>query len=144
MYLLDTDVLSELRAEKRRRNPNVIAWFKSIRDEDVFLSAITIAEIEFGIERQRTVNPAFAERLASWLADILGAFGERVLPLSVRIAYRWGRLGGEIGNTELDLAIAATALEHGLAVVTGNESHFRPAGVAIENPFSSRGAARKR
>ena len=65
MYLLDTDVLSNLR--KRKRDPNVVAWIGSVAPADLFLSAITIGEIERGIERQRNVNPTFADELAGWL-----------------------------------------------------------------------------
>lgn len=140
MYLLDTDVLSALRKDKRRRDPRVATWFSSVEPADVFLSVITITEIEFGIERKRSTDRQFADRLANWLAMTLNAFGDRVLSLSPRIAYRWGRLGGRIGNLELDLAIAATALEHGLTVVTANERHFKASGVPILNPLPDSGS----
>jgi toxin FitB len=133
MYLLDTVVLSELR--KRRRDAGVVAWIGSVVPADLFLSAITIAEIELGIERQRAVDPAFAQELARWLDVTLRAYGERILPLTVAIARRWGRLAAQIGNQELDLAIAATALEHGLTVVTRNISDFARAGVPTLDPF---------
>jgi predicted nucleic acid-binding protein len=134
-YLLDTDVLSALR--KRKRDPNVVAWIGSVTPADLFLSAVTIAEIERGIERQRTVNPTFADELAGWLDLTLRAYGERILPLTVNIARRWGRLAAQIGNQGIDLAVAATALEHGLTVVTRNVSDFEPTGVATLNPFNS-------
>ena len=136
MYLLDTDVLSSLR--KRKRDPNVVAWIGSVAPADLFLSAITIGEIERGIERQRTVNPTFADELAGWLDVTLRAYDERILPMRVDIARRWGRLAAQIGNQGIDLAIAATALEHGLTVVTRNVSDFEPTGVATLNPFNSR------
>lgn len=136
MYLLDTDVLSELR--KRKCNPGVAKWFAAAADSELYLSAVTIAEIERGIERQRKTDPAFAQELAAWLELTLRAFGDRILPLSVHIARRWGRLAAHIGNTGLDLAIAATALEHGLTVVTGNAKHYQPTGVPLLSPFSSR------
>ena len=132
-YLLDTVVLSELR--KRRRDPNVVAWLAGATADELYISAVSIAEIENGIERQRGANPEFATALAAWLEVTLRVYGERILPLDVPIARRWGRLAGRIGNTGLDLAIAATALEHGLAVVTRNESDFAPTGVMVVNPF---------
>ena len=135
MYLLDTDVLSALR--KRRRDPDVVAWIGSVAPSDLFLSVVTIGEVERGIERQRKVNPDFAEALARWLDVTLGTYGERVLPLTVTIARRWGRLAAQIGNQGIDLAIAATALEHGLIVATGNTSDFEPTGVGILNPFNA-------
>jgi toxin FitB len=134
MYLIDTDVLSELR--KRKRDPNVVAWFETMVSTDLFVCTITIGEIELGIERQRTINPGFAQALANWLDVTLRAYGERVLPLTVGIARRWGRLAEKLGNKQLDLAIAATALEHGLIVVTRNVSDFQPTGVPTFNPFN--------
>jgi predicted nucleic acid-binding protein len=135
MYLLDTVILSELR--KHRRDAGVVAWIGSVAPGDLSLSAVTIAEIELGIERQRVVDPAFAQELARWLDVTLRAYGERILPLTVTIARRWGRLAAQIANRDLDLAIAATALEHGLTVVTRNVSDFARAGVATVNPFAT-------
>lgn len=135
MFLLDTVVLSELRKSPRQRNPQVVAWIERVLSQDLFVSAVSIAEIERGIERQRAVDPAFAVALAAWLEILLRAHGDRVLPLTVAIARRWGRLAARLGNSGLDLAIAATALEHGLTVVTRNVSDFAPTGVAVLDPF---------
>ena len=136
MYLLDTDVLSELR--KRRRDANVVTWIELIRPSDLFISTVTIFEIEFGIELRRHDEPAFAEDLAVWLDDTLRLYGERVLPLTTNIARRWGRLSVKMGHKNLDLALAATALEHGLTMVTRNVAHYERTGVAIVNPFEKR------
>ncbi len=139
MFLLDTNVVSELR--KRKCDPAVAKWFDKVPDSELYLSAITITEIEIGIERQRIADPVFAEQLVKWLDQIFRAFGERILPVTVNVARRWGRLAAQIGNKELDLAIAATALEHGLTVVTGNTKHFQRTGVKLLDPF--RASARK-
>jgi predicted nucleic acid-binding protein len=136
VYLLDTNILSELR--KRKRNPDVANWIRTVPGSELHLSTVTFFEIEKGIERQRTVDPPFAEQLAEWQEFTLRAFGERILPLTVNIARRWGRLAAQIGNSELDLAIAATALEHGLTVVTGNTKHFQRTGVKLFDPFNAR------
>jgi len=136
MYLVDTDVFSELR--RSRRNRNIVAWFGDVNAADLFLSVVTIGEIELGISRQQHLNPVFAQQLADWLDLTLRAYGERILPLTVGIARRWGRLAAQLGNKQLDLAIAATALEHGLTVVTRNVSDFEPTGVPILNPFDPR------
>jgi len=133
MYLLDTDVISELR--RRRRNRNVVAWISNVSAADLFLSVVTIGEIELGIARQRVRNPSFAKDLADWLELTLRAYEERILPLTVGITRRWGRLAAQLGNKQLDLAIAATALEHGLTVVTRNVSDFEPTGVTVLDPF---------
>jgi predicted nucleic acid-binding protein len=133
MYLLDTVVLSEFR--KRRRDPDVTAWIRSVPPTDLFVSAVTIGEIELGIEKQRTADPSFAQQLERWLERTERVYGDRILPLDVAVARRWGRLAAQIGNKGPDLAIAATALEHGLAVVTRNVGHFEPTGVAVLNPW---------
>lgn len=133
MYLLDTVVLSELR--KRRRNPHVVAWLGTVASTDLFISVVTVAEVERGIERQREVNPAFADELDQWLAIVLRVYADRIVPLDTGIARRWGRLAARTADHDMDLAIAATALERGLTVVTRNLSDFQKTGVATLNPF---------
>jgi predicted nucleic acid-binding protein len=133
VFLLDTDVLSELR--KPKRDENVMAWFDTTRPSDMFVSIVSVVEIERGIERKRRDDPAFAAELGEWLDALLRLYGERVLPLTINIARRWGRLSAQIGNKNIDLAIAATALEHGLAMVTRNVRHHTSTGALIVNPF---------
>jgi predicted nucleic acid-binding protein len=135
MFLLDTVVLSELRKRQEQRNRNLAAWIAKVRSEDFFISVVTIGEIERGIERQREINPSFGDDLAVWLDVILRNYEGRILPVTVAVARRWGRLSNLIGNKGLDLAVAATALEHGLIVATRNVSDFTPTGVSVINPF---------
>jgi predicted nucleic acid-binding protein len=136
MFLIDTVTLSELR--KRQRDPMVVKWFERQRSTDLFLSVISIGEIERGIARQRTTDPGFAGALAGWLDRVLTLYGERVVPFDLRAARRWGVLSAALGNDSADLMIAATALEHGLTVVTRNASDFELSGVAVLDPFSRR------
>jgi predicted nucleic acid-binding protein len=136
MFLIDTVIISELRG--RRRDPLVVAWFDRQRTTDLFLSVISIGEIERGIGQQRATNPRFADSLASWLDGVLAVYGERVLSFDMQAARRWGAMSAALGNDSADLMIAATALEHGLTVVTRNVSDFEPTGVAVVNPFSRR------
>jgi predicted nucleic acid-binding protein len=136
MFLIDTVTLSELR--RRERDPMVVAWFERQRTTDLFLSVISIGEIERSIARQRATDPGFAGALAAWLDRILTIYGERVVPFDLRMARRWGTLSVALGNDGADLMIAATALEHGLTVVTRNVSDFEPTGVAVLDPFSRR------
>jgi predicted nucleic acid-binding protein len=134
MFLIDTVTLSELR--KRERDPMVVAWFERQRTADLFLSVISIGEIERGIARQRETNPDFAGALAAWLDRVLTLYGERIVPFDLRTARRWGALSATLGNDSADLMIAATALEYGLTVVTRNASDFEPTGAAVLDPFS--------
>jgi predicted nucleic acid-binding protein len=138
MFLIDTVTLSELR--RRERDPMVVTWFERQRTTDLFLSVISIGEIERGIARQRATDPGFASALAAWLDQVLTLYGERVVPFDLRTARRWGALSAALGNDSADLMIAATALEHGLTVVTRNASDFAPTGVAVLDPFVRRTA----
>jgi predicted nucleic acid-binding protein len=135
MFLLDTVVLSELR--KSRRDPNVVAWIAAQRTADLFVSVVTVGEIERGIALQTAKSPAFAEALRVWLDKVLSLYADRILPFELGCARRWGRLSAAIGNNTADVLIAATALEHGLTVVTRNVDHFAPTGVPTVNPFST-------
>lgn len=133
MILLDTVILSELR--KRQPAPAVVHWLRKFRDDDLFLSVVSIGEIERGIELKRKSDPAFAGSLSRWLEDLLRLYGDRALPVTPSIARRWGTLSAQLGNGGSDLLIAATALTHGLRVATRNVRHFAPTGVEIINPF---------
>ena len=133
MFLLDTDVLSALR--RRERNPEIARWVRTQRTTDLYLSVVTVGEIERGIARQQRRDTAFAQSLALWLDRLLDWYGERVLPVDIATARRWGRLSAALGHDSADLLIAATALEHGLTVVTRNVRHFEPAGVPVVGLF---------
>jgi len=132
MYLIDTDVLAALR--RPHRNPEIVAWVSAQRAADLYLSVVTVGEIERGIARERQRNPGFADQLGAWLDNLVRLYGDRILPVDSSVARRWGHLTGERGHGSPDLLIAATALEHGLTVVTRDVRHFEPAGVAVLDP----------
>ena len=134
MILLDTVVLSELR--KSRPSPKVLAWLKKQRAEQLFISVVSLGEIERDIVKVHKSDAAFAASLANWLEDTMFLYCDHILPVSAAIARRWGRLSAELGHEGADLLIAATALEHSLTVATRNVRHFKPSGVALVNPFS--------
>ena len=133
MYLLDTNVVSALR--RPDRHPGPTGWITDQRPSDLYMSVVTIAEIERGIARQLARDPDFARELAAWMERTLTGFADRLLGVDVPTARRWGRLSAEMGHNDADLLIAATAQEHGLTVVTRNVRHFEPTGVPVLNPF---------
>ncbi len=132
MFLLDTDVLSALR--RRDRNPETVRWVDGQRTADLYLSVVTVGEIERGITQQQLHNPYFARDLSVWLDRVLVWYGDRILPVDTGTARRWGQLSATIGHDSANLLIAATALERGLTVITRNVRHFEPTGVAVLNP----------
>ena len=133
MYLLDTNVVSEL----RRAEPHaaILAWLFSVRDRQLHLSSITIAELQRGAQLVRARHPLFAEELEAWLEEAtLGQFS--VLPFDTAAARAWGRMGlGDADKNSLDAMIAAIARTRGLTVVTRNVRDFEPFGVPLLNPF---------
>ena len=132
MFLIDTDVLSALR--RRERHPAIVRWVEDQRTTDLHISVVTVGEIERDITRQQRHKSAFARDLAAWLDRVLGWYGDRILPVDAATARRWGQLSAALGNDSADLLIAATALEHGLTVVTRNVRHFEPTGVSVLDP----------
>ncbi len=135
MYILDTNVISSVR--RADRAPQVAAWLRGKAEGDLFLSVITLGEIERGIRRQERVNPAFAADLRLWLDRTATLFADRLLPFGAAEALVWGRLTHELGHDGADLMIAATGITHGATVVTGNVADFQPTGVRLENPFQA-------
>ena len=111
-------------------------WLAAQPTADLYLSVITVGEVERDISRQQGRDPAFARELAQWLDRVLAWYGERILDVDASTARRWGQLSGALGYDGADLIIAATALEHGLTVVTRNVGHFAPTGVPVHNPFA--------
>ena len=135
MYILDTNVISAVRRPDRA--PRVEAWLRGKAEQDLFLSVVTLGEIERGIRQQDSRDPDFARDLRAWLDRTILLFSDRLLAFEAEDARIWGRLSSEIGHAGADLMIAATALHHGAVVVTGNVSDFAPTGAAIENPFDA-------
>ena len=132
-YLLDTNVVSELR--KQRPHGGVVAWLESIDDAQLYLSAVTLGEIQAGIELTREQDPDKANEIEAWLELVAGAYN--ILPMDAAAFRAWARLMHRKSDTRYeDAMIAATAKVHGLAVATRNVADFRALGVDVFNPFS--------
>jgi toxin FitB len=133
-FLLDTNVLSELRKGKRA-DPGVIAWFAQIPEEELFLSVLVAGELRQGVERLRRRDLETAERLDRWLVTLLEDYADRILPLDLRIAELWGRLNAPDPLPAVDGLLAATAIAHGLTLATRNGRDVARTGVQIVDPF---------
>ena len=134
-YLLDTNVISELR-KGRRCNPGVAAWFASVAPEDLYLSVLTLGEIRKGIENIRRRDPAAAEALDNWFHTLEASLSDNLLPVDRDIAEQWGRFNVPDPLPMLDSLLAATASVHGMTLVTRNLKDVERTGVECLNPFS--------
>ena len=133
-FLVDTNVLSDLR--RRRPNPGVLEWFDETDEALLHLSVITLGEIKRGTERLRRHDPVQAVNLDRWLESLQLRYADRIHPIDEAVALRWGELGIHQPISVADGLIAATALHHGLTVVTRNTSDFAPNSIPIFNPFA--------
>jgi len=133
-YLLDTNVLSELR-KGPRASPSVLAWAKSASSDEHYISVLALGEIRKGIERIRRRDPGQAAVLERWLYKTERDFGENVLPVTKDVADTWGRLTAVRPIPTSDCLMAATALAHSLVFVTRNAADVRFTGVSFVNPF---------
>ncbi len=133
-YLLDTNVISELR-KRERGDAGVVRWAASVDPSALYTSVLVIGEIRRGIERKRRSDEAQATALDGWLEQIRISLGDRILPVDERVADVWGRIGVPDPLPAIDGLIAATALVHGLTVVTRNIGDMGRTGAGTFNPF---------
>jgi predicted nucleic acid-binding protein len=134
-YLLDTNVISELR--KPKPHGAVVGWLKSLREEQLFLSAVTLGELQAGIERARPQDARKAKEIEAWVDQLAESI--HVLPMDAACFREWGRLMYKKQDHLLeDAMIAATARVHGLVVATRNVRDFEALEAAVTNPFENK------
>ncbi len=134
-YLLDTNVLSEIRKGPQRARPEVYQWWLGMRDQEMYLSVMTLGEIRKGIDRLGTRDVSQTVALERWLDEVKSTFCERVIDVSLAVAERWGKLQAMCSLPEVDALLAASALEYDLTLVTRNEADFEGLGIRVLNPF---------
>lgn len=135
-YLLDTNVISELR-KGARCDRAVASWFAGVPEDSIYLSVLVIGEIRRGIERVRRRDPQSAQTLERWLRRVIREHSSRLIPVDQEIAEEWGRLNVPDPLPVIDGMIAATALVHNLTVVTHNIKDIARTGVACVDPFDT-------
>jgi predicted nucleic acid-binding protein len=133
-FLLDTNVVSELR-KKERCNPRVNAWAESVPPNQDFLSVLVVGELKRGAVLKRHSDPATAEALEKWITRLTQLYSERILPVTLEVAETWGRLGAMRPIPPEDGLLAATALVHRLTLVTRNVKNVEGLGVPLLNPW---------
>lgn len=136
-YLLDTNVISELRKGKRC-DPLLFSWMSKLAPSEAYLSVITIGEIRFGVEKLKRNDPATAVRLERWLEGLARDYQERILPVLGNTAELWGKLRQIRTLPVADALIAASALENGCIIATRNTRDFEGLGIPLLNPFEKR------
>ncbi|EJA5988488.1 type II toxin-antitoxin system VapC family toxin [Salmonella enterica] len=139
MFILDTNVISELRkAGDGKADSQVMRWLSSVNSRQLYLSVITLLELERGILRVERRDVLQGQMLRRWLdGNVLPVFADRILPVDVAVVRQCARLHVPDPRPESDTLIAATALVHGMTVVTRNVADFEPTEVAIINPWVS-------
>lgn len=139
MFVLDTNVVSELRkVQIGKADLNLAAWAQSVDAADLFVSAITLMELELGVLSIERKDASQGAMLRSWLEQhVLPEFSRRTLPIDTAVALRCARLHVPDKRVERDALIAATALVHGMTLVTRNVDDFKPTGVTILNPWEA-------
>lgn len=132
-YLLDTNVVSELR--KSKPDANVAAWYASHAGAEAYISVLVVGEIRRGIERIRRRDEVRAKALERWLDRLVSTYGGRILPVTAEVAQEWGRCNGDDPPPVIDGLMAATAKLHRLTLVTRNVTDVARTGVQLVNPF---------
>jgi predicted nucleic acid-binding protein len=134
-FLLDTNVVSELRKESKCSR-SVWEWYAGLSEDETFISVLTLGELRRGIELRRLKDAAASQTLERWFQDLKNRHENRIFPITTAICDLWGRLSLRQQLPEIDGLLAATAMHHGLTLVTRNTADIRRSGVDYFNPFA--------
>jgi toxin FitB len=133
-YLLDTNVLSETR--KKKADPGVLAFLEAAESSSLYISVLTVGELHKGVVAKMRKDPAAGKSLAGWVEGLEFGFADRILGIDAATARLWGEWSGERPRPVVDTLLAATAVLHGLTLVTRNESDVRGIQVKLHNPWT--------
>lgn len=136
-YLIDTNIISEVR-KGRKRDPNFVAWWDSLDDANIYLSVLVLGAIRKDVERARPIDPAQATALEKWLTTVTRSYAERILPVDHSVADEWGRMSAKRPVSTVDALLAATARVHRMTLATRNVSDIADLGALYVNPFEPR------
>jgi toxin FitB len=134
-YLLDTNVVSELR-KRDRANHGVRSWFEEHAGEEIWLSVLVVAELGRGVQLLRRRDATASDQLDEWLASLVARYSDRIIPIDLPIAQRWSTIGIPDPLPIIDGLLAATALHHNLTLVTRNTIDVARSGASHLNPFA--------
>ena len=134
-YLLDTNVISETR--KTRPDRGVMAFLSAAEAGGLFLSVLTLGELRKGVAAKRRTDPTAADQLGAWVDGIETTFADRLLPIDAATSRRWGELSAGRNIPVIDTLIAATAITHGLTLVTRNTRDVESTGVPLVDPWQA-------
>ena len=135
-FLIDTNIISEIR-KGDRCDPAVAAWWACVADNDLWLSTLVLGEIRKGVELARRRDPDKASAREAWLAGVVSAFADRVLPVDTTVAETWGRMNAIRPVPVIDGLLAATAKTNGLTLVTRNAADVAGLDIDVLNPFKA-------
>jgi predicted nucleic acid-binding protein len=136
-FVLDTNVVSELRRGRSRCHPKVWQWYDATPLEEIYLSVLVLGEMRRGVEIKLRRDPTTGRTYEKWLREVGLTYRERILPITAEICDNWGRIASHSNIAAIDGLIAATAAHHGLTVATRNTADFQRTGVDYVNPFES-------
>ena len=134
-FLLDTNVVSEIR-KRERADRGVRRWFEATAEDSLFLSVLVLGEVRRGVELKRRRDPRAAQHLEAWLSSLEASFSDRLLLVDAAVSDAWGRLNVARPLPVVDGLLAATAIVHGLTLVTRNTDDFARVRVPLLNPFA--------